>query len=49
MSKINNEISKKENDSAKNNNKKKRKIEQESIKAFAEKIHNKHLKLNENE
>ena len=48
MSKINNEVSRKENNSAKNNSKK-RKIEQKDIKDFAEKIHKKHLQLNEEE
>ena len=46
MSKISNEVPSKENNSAKNNSKK-RKIEQENIENFAEKIHKKHLKLNE--
>ena len=41
-------ISIEENNAAKNN-RKKRKIEQEDIKDFAEKIHKKHLKLNEEE
>ena len=45
MSEINNEIFSKENNSVKNNSNKK-KIEQENIEDFAEKIHNKHLKLN---
>ena len=45
MNKINNEVSSKQNNSAKNNGKK-RKTEQESIKDFAEKIHKKHLGLN---
>ena len=48
MSKINNEASSKESYSAKNNNKKRR-IGQENIEDFAEKIHKKHLKLNEEE
>ena len=46
MSEINSKVSSKENNSAKNNSKK-RKIEQENIENFAEKIHKKHLKLNE--
>ena len=45
MSEINNKIFSKENNSVKNNSNKK-KIEQENIEDFAEKIHNKHLKLN---
>ena len=45
MRKISNEVPSKENNSAKNNSKK-RKIEQENIEDFAEKIHKKHLKLN---
>ena len=48
MAEINNEISSKENNSVKNNSKKK-KTEQENIEDFAEKIHNKHLKLNKEE
>ena len=48
MSEINNEVSSKENNSAKNNSKK-RKIEQENIEDFAEKIHKRHLQLNEEE
>ena len=48
MAEINNEISSKENNSVKNNSKKK-KTEQENIVDFAEKIHNKHLKLNKEE
>ena len=48
MSKINNEISSIGNNSAKNNSKK-RKIEQENIEDFAEKIHKRHLQLNEEE
>ena len=45
MSEINNKIFSKENNSVKNNSNKK-KIEQENIEDFAEKIHKKHLKLN---
>ena len=48
MAEINNEISSKENNSVKNNSKK-TKTEQENIEDFAEKIHNKHLKLNKEE
>ena len=48
MAEINNEISSKENNLVKNNSKKK-KTEQENIEDFAEKIHNKHLKLNKEE
>ena len=48
MSKINNEISSIGNNSAKNNSKK-RKIEQENIEDFAEKIHKRHLQVNEEE
>ena len=48
MAEINNEISSKENNSVKNNSKEK-KTEQENIEDFAEKIHNKHLKLNKEE
>ena len=48
MSKINNEVSSIENNSAKNNSKK-RKTEQENIEHFAEKIHKKQLQLNEEE
>ena len=48
MNKINNKVSSKENYSAKNNNKKRR-IGQENIKDFAEKIYKKHLRLNEEE
>ena len=48
MREINNEVSSKENNSAKNNSKK-RKIEQGNIKEFAEKIHKKYLKLHEEE
>ena len=48
MAEINNEISSKENNSVKNNSKKK-KTEQENIEDFAEKIYNKHLKLNKEE
>ena len=48
MGGINNKVSSKENNAAKNNSKK-RKIEQENIEGFAGKIHKKHLKLNEEE
>ena len=48
MGGINNKVSSKENNAAKNNSKK-RKIEQENIESFAGKIHKKHLKLNEEE
>ena len=45
MNQINNEVSSKQNNSAKNNGKK-RKIKQENIEDFAEKINKKHLRLN---
>ena len=48
MSKINNQVFSKENNSAESNSKK-TKIEQENIKDFAEKIHKIQLKLNEEE
>ena len=48
MSEINNKVSSKENNSAKNNSKK-RKIGQENIEDFAKKKHKKRLKLNEEE
>ena len=48
MGGINNKVSRKENNAAKNNSKK-RKIEQENIEGFPGKIHKKHLKLNEEE
>ena len=48
MSETNNEVSSKENNLAKTNSKK-RKIEQNNIEDFAEKIHKKHLKVNKGE
>ena len=48
MSEINNEVFSKENNSAKDNSKK-RKIQQENIEDFAEKLRKKHLNLNEEE
>ena len=48
MSKIDNEVSSIGNNLAKTNSKK-RKIEQENIEDFAEKIHKRHLQLNEEE
>ena len=48
MSEINNEVFSKENNLAKNNSKK-RKIQQENIEDFAEKLRKKHLNLNEEE
>ena len=48
MSKIDNEVSSIGNNLVKNNSKK-RKIEQENIEDFAEKIHKRHLQLNEEE
>ena len=48
MIEINNEVFSKENNSAKDNSKK-RKIQQENIEDFAEKLRKKHLNLNEEE
>ena len=48
MSETNNEVSSKENNLAKTNSKK-RKIEQNNIEDFAEKIHKKLLKVNKGE
>ena len=48
MSKIDNEVSSIGNNLVKNNSKK-RKIEQENIEDFAEKIHKRHLQVNEEE